>query len=78
MLNYDESLPMSGTCVQSVKTLTKRVYTLIGVQLSDQPATGASNYATHQKHCLIITRELFAKYDQLSLLYISHELFLIP
>ena len=34
VLNYDESLPMSGTCVQSVKTLTQRVYTLMGVQLS--------------------------------------------
>ena len=34
MLNYDESLPMSGTCVQSVKTLTKRVYILMAVQLS--------------------------------------------
>ena len=34
VLNYDESLPMSGTCVQSVKTLTKRVYILMGVQLS--------------------------------------------
>ena len=28
VLNYDESLPMSSTCVQSVKTLTKRVYIL--------------------------------------------------
>ena len=34
VLNYDESLPMSGTCVQSVKTLTKRVYILMGDQLS--------------------------------------------
>ena len=34
VLNYDESFPMSGTCVQSVKTLTKRVYILMGVQLS--------------------------------------------
>ena len=34
VLNHDDSLPMSGTCVQSVKTLTKRVYILMGVQLS--------------------------------------------
>ena len=34
VLNYDESLPMSGTCVQSVKTLAERVYILMGVQLS--------------------------------------------
>ena len=45
------------------------------VSLSHQPATGATKHATSQKHCL--TQEILAKHDQLSLLYISLELFLI-
>ena len=42
------------------------------VLLSHQPATGSTKHATSQKHCL--TREIMAKHDQLSLLYISLEL----
>ena len=43
--------------------------------LLHQLATGATKHATSQKHCL--TSEILAEHDQLTLLYISHELYLI-